>query len=47
MFLISCTTPNYLPKQYKIGEVEHFDFEESERIKIKNLQMNIFFKVKD
>ena len=33
LLFVSCTTPKYLPKKYKIGEVEHFDFEDFEKNK--------------
>lgn len=35
LLIVSCTTNKYLPKKYKIGEVEYFDIEEFERIKDK------------
>lgn len=35
ILLLSCATPNYLPKQYKIGEVEYFDLEDFNKKKKK------------
>lgn len=46
VLLTSCKTPNYLPKQYKIGEVEYFDIENFEKKKDKESN-EYFFMIED
>ena len=41
LLIVSCTTPKYLPKKYKIGEVEYFDKEFFEKNKNRFNQVSI------
>lgn len=40
-FLLSCATPDYLPKKRKIGEIEYFDIETFN--KVKNPKTNSYY----
>lgn len=47
VLLISCKTPDYLPKQYKVGEVEYFNFEEFEKNKSKEFKDEYYLMRED